>query len=296
MKKLDFIILGTQKSGTTTIFQLLSEHPGVFIPAGKELPFFVRDDVTPESYQAFISEHYRGKLNSFIIGKVTPNYLSDPRVPERLLSLSNKTLLIAILRDMVERAFSHYRMSVRRGIEKRNFTESIDQMLDSDALIYARALPTGRASENQTYVVWGEYSRLLQLYSKKIANGELLLLSTRKLQNEPEYTIRRLIEYLDLEAVTLPSLGKKTYQGGTKERLTLKAIVKSLVPIKWPWRKLPNSQKQHILFEVARWKLVKSATSLNDVAKETTERLCKHFASDINLIRILSGRQPDWPE
>ncbi len=296
MKKLDFIVLGAQKSGTTTIFQLLSEHPGVFVPAGKELPFFVRDDVTSESYQAFISEHYKGKLNSFVIGKLTPHYLSDPRVPERLLSLSNKTLLIAILRDPVERAFSHYRMSVRRGIEKRNFTEAIDQMLDSDALIYARALPTGRASENQTYIVWGEYGRLLQFYAKKIAKGEMLLLSTRKLESEPEYTIRQLLEYLGLEIVTLPSLGKKMHQGGTKERLPLQAIAKSLAPIKWLWRKLPNTKKQCILFQVEQWNVVKSVASLNDVPVETVERLREHFASDTKLIKDLTGWQPDWPK
>jgi hypothetical protein len=294
MRKLDFLVLGAQKSGTTTLFQLLSEHPSVFVPPGKELPFFNGETVTEESYAEFIAENFCGHLDDSVIGKLTPHYLSDPRVPERILSLSSETRLAVILRDPVERAFSHYRMSRRRKIEERSFAEAIDDMLVPETLEQARTHPTGRASENKTYVVWGEYGRLIRPYAKKIEAGEFLILSTKDLEATPGSTTEKLCTFLGLNVVSLPSLGKRMHQGGVKERLPLQSIAKSLAPTRWLWRRIPRNYKARILFKIDQWNVVKSSASLDDVPQETVARLRAHFLKDAEEIERLTGWRPDW--
>lgn len=294
MRKLDFLVLGAQKSGTTTLFQLLSEHPDAFVPPGKELPFFNGANVTEESYAEFVTEIFPRNLDDVVIGKLTPHYLVDPRVAERILSLSPETRLVVILRDPVERAFSHYRMSQRRNIEERSFAEVIDDMLVPEALAQARALPSGRANENKTYVAWGEYGRLLRPYAKKIEAGELLVLSTKGLEAAPERTMEKLCAFLGLEMLTLPSLGKKMHQGGSKERLPIQSIAKSLPLVRLLWRNISKRYKSRILYKVVQWNVVKSAASPDEVPKESLARLRAHFVNDAQEIERLTGWCPDW--
>lgn len=294
MRPLDFIIIGAQKSGTTTLFQLLSEHPDVYVPPGKELPFFNRDGANAASYAAFMEEHFGGQSEDVVIGKVTPHYLSDPAVAERLGMLMPSTRLVVILRDPVERAFSHYRMSVRRELDKRSFPQAVDDMLSHDNLARARALPAERGSEHQTYVAWGEYGRLLRPYRDQIARGALLVLSTRELETDPASTIARLLVFLGLEMVELPSLGQKIHQGGSKQRLPVQKIAKSIAPLRWLWRRLPHRYRSQVLFRVDQWNVVKSAESVDDLPAETVARLRRHFDSDAKIIEELTGWHPDW--
>lgn len=294
MRPLDFLIIGAQKSGTTTLFQLLSEHPQVFVPEGKELPFFNKGQVTPESYAVFFQEHFADQPDDVLIGKVTPHYLPDPRVPDRLDAVLPTTRLIAILRDPVERAFSHYRMSVRRKLETRGFDAAVDELLEPDELEAARLLPSGRESETRTYVVWGEYGRLLEPYADRLDNGTMLVLSTRELEQEPDVLMRRLCKFLGIDMVDLPSLGMKLHQGGDKERLPIERIAKAIAPIRWMWSKLPHRYRSRLMFRIGQWNVVKSEQGLEDLPQVLTARLRSHFAADAQAIEKLTGWRPDW--
>lgn len=294
MRPLDFLIIGAQKSGTTTLFQLLLEHPEVSVPEGKELPFFNKDEVTPESYAAFFQEHFAGQTDDLLIGKVTPHYLPDPRVPYRLDAILPSTRLIVILRDPVERAFSHYRMSVRRKLETRSFEEAIDAQLEPSELAAARALPSGRESESRTYVAWGEYGRLLKPYADRLERGAMLVLSTRELEQQPKALTRRLCEFLGIEMVDLPSLGKKLHQGGDKERLPIERIVRTIAPARWLWRNVPHRYRSRLIFRIGQWNVIKSEHPLDDLPPALIVRLREHFADDAQMIESLTGWRPDW--
>jgi hypothetical protein len=294
VRPLDFLVIGAQKAGTTTLFQLLSEHPQVFVPPGKELPFFNRGGASAEGYAAFMDEHFSGQPNDVRIGKVTPHYLSDPTVPARLKALTHRTRLVAILRDPVERAFSHYRMSVRRGIELRSFSEAVNDMLAPGDLAEARTLATGRTSENRTYVAWSEYGRLFAPYADEIKRGDFLVLSTKDLEVDPAATMRRLLNFLGLEMVELPSLGKKMHQGGSRERLPIEAIARSLAPVRWFWRRIPHRYRSRVLFRVGQWNVVASPQDADVLSADTADRLRAHFAPDAVALETLTGWHPDW--
>ena len=118
LKPLDFMIIGAQKSATTALHAYLTEHPRIAMPLAKEAPFFDRGDYGKAAWKAFSEEHF-AICGDRLRGKASPQYMADPRVPGRIAALMPHTKLIAILRDPVDRAYSHYQMARRRETWKR---------------------------------------------------------------------------------------------------------------------------------------------------------------------------------
>lgn len=129
----NFIIIGAAKAGTTALYFYLDQHPEVFMSPVKETQYFVRSakDIphrvpydaekaknwidTEEKYLAL----FEGVTGEKAIGEASPGYMSLPWVAERIDRAIPGVKLVAILRDPVKRAFSHYLMLVRNGREKR---------------------------------------------------------------------------------------------------------------------------------------------------------------------------------
>lgn len=126
----DFVIIGAQRSGTGRLYGLLTRHPDVERAAVKEVHFFDR----PENFSRGI-EWYRRSFPSpqrkdgreSITGEATPSYLIDPLVPERMADAVPEARLIALLRNPVDRAYSHFHMAERKGGARRTFEEAVEE-------------------------------------------------------------------------------------------------------------------------------------------------------------------------
>jgi hypothetical protein len=122
---IDFIIVGAAKSGTTTLHDLLRQHPEIFLPKKKELHFFDNEI----NFQRGIETYFKNfeKTNKLICGEITPSYMFFEKVPKRLSSFLGKDLkLIFILRNPVDRAISHYNFNKSRGFEDLSFEDAIE--------------------------------------------------------------------------------------------------------------------------------------------------------------------------
>ena len=128
----DFLIIGTQKGGTTSLFSWLSRHPNVGRPTAKEVEYF---DVHFGNSVSWYRAHFparrervrseRAGAKPYLIGEATPSYLLDPRVPGRVASVLPKVKLIALLRNPVDRAYSLYQHRVDQGNESLSFEDAI---------------------------------------------------------------------------------------------------------------------------------------------------------------------------
>lgn len=121
----DFVIIGTKKGGTSLLYRLLTEHP-LFEPAAtKELHFF--DNRFSEGL-SWYGQHFPTRKcvdgRQTVSGEATPSYLLNPLVSERMAKTIPDAKLIALLRNPVDRAYSHYQMGLRRGDEVRPFEEA----------------------------------------------------------------------------------------------------------------------------------------------------------------------------
>ena len=120
----NFLIVGAQKAGTTSLYKILDQHPQVFFPSLKEPHFF--DWHYQKGLEWYAQTYYGGVEQEMMIGEATPNYLYEERAIRRIEQDLGKDLkLIISLRNPVDRAFSHYQMIKRRGYEKKTFTEAI---------------------------------------------------------------------------------------------------------------------------------------------------------------------------
>ncbi len=106
MRKVPLIIAGTNKSGTTSLFRYLSDHPVICPSNRKELQFFLQPNVTIEDYQ----QHFESPSDTTITLEASPQYLDEqPYLAERIFKLLPDAKLIFVLREPVARLGSFFR-------------------------------------------------------------------------------------------------------------------------------------------------------------------------------------------
>jgi Sulfotransferase domain len=135
----EFLIIGAQRAGTTSLLTMLRRHPDVkgptagedFVLLRKEVHFFdLRFSEGIDWYRSFFPLEVRRRLarrrgHDLVAGESTPYYLFHPEVPARVASTLPDVKLIALLRDPVERAYSHYQHRRRAGREKLSFEDAL---------------------------------------------------------------------------------------------------------------------------------------------------------------------------
>lgn len=197
-RKPDYMIIGAQKCGTTTLFNMLSRHPAVANPKNKEMHFF--DDRDIHSVR-----HYRGMFPfefKRLTGEATPAYLYYPHVPERIMGLFPTCKFIAILRNPVDRAYSHYQMRFRRGKEKLSFEDAIR----SEEQRLAKARKSDRFQPRihnpellaHSYLDRGLYARQLKNWFRVFDREQICILSYEELAVDPLRVYGEMCSFLDL--------------------------------------------------------------------------------------------------
>lgn len=230
---LDFIIIGAQKAGTTSLFEHLRRHPEISLPVGKEVPYFSHDRMYARGwtdYMRKLARHDAFADPGRKWGTVTPQYMlggvyrspgdvasgnGDERtVPLRINECLPSVRLIAILRDPCERAFSHHRMLVMRGDEQRSFDDAIGELFRPGALERSRRRPR----ETMAYIAWGEYGRILSGYFDVFPREQILVVFTEELERAPAQLLSRIHEFIGVSADFEPDNLGKRYKAGAIER------------------------------------------------------------------------------
>src|SRR5690349_6371993 len=116
----DFLIIGAQKAGSTSLASYLAAHPCVVPPRWNEAHFFdLNYERGVDWYRSLFPVGVRARLNSrlrgrrHLTGDSTPHYIVHPRMPARARDLLPAARIIILLRDPVDRAHSHYHHEVR---------------------------------------------------------------------------------------------------------------------------------------------------------------------------------------
>ncbi len=175
----DFLIIGAQRSGTSTLYQYLARHPDVRGAFRKEVHYFdIHYDRGLDWYRACFP--FRG-----VTGESSPSYLVHPEVPARVRAVLPEVKLIAILRNPVERAYSAYQRNLRRGRESRPFGEAVFGRADS--LEFA-------------YLERGLYAEQLERWLQHFPRTQLLVIGAEKFFSETAPVLQRVCAFLELPA------------------------------------------------------------------------------------------------
>jgi hypothetical protein len=212
--KIDFLCVGAQKSGTTTLRAYLRQHPQLNVP-GDELHCFdnERHDWDGKSWQHDYHRKFMSQASeklaslggqsladfSVLAGEVTPIYMYWRPSLQRIFKYNPNIKLIFVLRNPMHRAYSHWAMECARGAEVLSFSEAIRQ----ECIRCAEALPLQHRV--YSYVDRGFYFRQISRFFDHFPSTNILILSAEAVFNNPCSALEKISSFLEISPFMLES-------------------------------------------------------------------------------------------
>jgi hypothetical protein len=208
----DFVILGAQRAGSTTLYRALVGHPQVRRALLKEIHYF---DLNYERGLRWYRAHFPHPKRGTITGEASPYYLFHPRVPQRVAGDLPDARFLVVMRDPVARAYSQYRLGRQHGSEPlATFEDAIDaedERLAADAERFASdETYRSRAHASHSYLARGRYAEQLERWFDAVPRERFFVIASETLWAEPEETYGRAVSFLGLkphELGGLPTMG-----------------------------------------------------------------------------------------
>lgn len=198
----DFLIIGAQKCGTTSLFNYLIQHPSIGPPVKKEIGFFSSNFKKGFLWYRSCFPLGSFQLNGqvFITGEATTNYICYPHAPRRIIEKLPNVKLILLLRNPVDRAYSHYKHTVRLGKEKLSFEAAINQEEERLAGYLERMVSDEYFYHPNyhyyTYLYRGLYAEQLTNWFAFANRENFLILNTEKMFENPSKTFNQVLDFL----------------------------------------------------------------------------------------------------
>lgn len=191
------LVIGAQKAGTTALYAWLRKHPGVTGPSWKEVNYFDRRFTKGERW-------YRGNFprarEGTVVLEASTGYLFHPLAPERVKALLPDVRLVALVRDPVSRAYSHYQHEVDLGREALSFEEAVERENERMEGELERMLADpsyfSHAWWNYTYLARGMYAEQLERWLAVFPEDQLLVVHSRDLATDPAATYARVLAHV----------------------------------------------------------------------------------------------------
>ncbi|MXO64157.1 sulfotransferase domain-containing protein [Altericroceibacterium endophyticum] len=294
MQGLHFMVIGAQKCGTTTLHELLRDHPNLALPLNKEAPFF---DSAPASFPQWqnFSRQFFGTTENRLLGKCTPQYLASSDAAKRAHALFPGMTILAMLRPPIERTLSHYRMCLRRGQIGASFEECTEKWLQPGALAKARRAAMTAQNEADCCIAWSEYGRQLQPWIDLFGEAQVHVHFLTDLEARPAETMRQIHSQIGVDADWRSSkTGQQFFKGGGHTRLSRLRALRRL-----PWAsKLADQMIAHMpprsAYRLQQWNETnRGKPAATPVSAETMKRLQNHFSEDLELLKQ-QGFNPPW--
>lgn len=235
----NFLIIGAGKSGTTSLYHYLSQHPEVYMSPVKEPKFFAvegkelnfrgpNDEMSMNRGSVTSIEAYRGLFRAVsdekAIGEASPLYLYSPEAPSRIKHYIPEARLIAILRDPVQRAYSSFLQRVQKGQEPlRDFAEAL------------------REEENRMRDNWaprwyskriGFYYAHLKRYYELFEHDRIRVYLHEDLMADPVGVARDVFRFLEVDDTFTPDISLRYNVSGIPRSAALQAFLSRPNPAK----------------------------------------------------------------
>ena len=197
-ERVDFLIAGTQKGGTSALDLYLREHPEICMAERKEVHFFDRDRYFPEDTgpdYSFYHQFFSPRASDLVIGESTPVYMYWRDAPMRIRQYNPNMKLIFILRNPMFRAFSHWNMQRQKLRELLPFWLAIRTEAERCRDV------SPRQHKIFSYVDRGLYFQQLQRYWAYFPKTQTLVLRCEELKAAPTDAVNKVCAFLGLSSV-----------------------------------------------------------------------------------------------
>jgi len=281
----DFFIVGAPKAGTTSLYEYLRNSEKVFMPEIKEPNFFCQS-IDPKH---FIFKPIRNEKKYCSLFKKNDNvkfgessvwYLIDPKTPKLIHEKAPNAKIIIMLRNPIERSFSHYLMAYSRGKYSKSFLDIIkDDRKNEEIVPYKEVI---RAS-----LYYDSVRRFIEMFGKenvKVIIFEELIQDTKKI-------VQEVLDFLGIDTKP-PENIKKTFNpyGVPRNKISLN-ILTSEKAKKISEILLPKNLRHDLKFKF----LIKKSKKPNITEKEI-KYLSNFFKNDVKNLEKLLGKSLLWDE
>jgi hypothetical protein len=233
----DFLIIGAQRAGTTSLYHYLVSHPAI-APAmpSKGVHYF---DTEFQRSWAWYKGHFPTVLAAryarlrrgveMLTGEASPYYLFHPGVPGRVADALPDVKLIVLLRNPVDRAFSHHANEVARGFEHLPFEEALEReperLAGEEERLKADSRYASFAHQHYSYVARGLYLQQLERWHACFPRDQLLIASAERFWADPGGVLASIHDFLGVQRrplgryETLNAREREPLKPATRERL-----------------------------------------------------------------------------
>jgi len=281
----NFLIIGAMKSGTTALYYYLEQHPQIYMSPVKEPDFFCFEgeknlDGNPvtdiDTYRAL----FKSVSGERAIGEASHCYLHEPRAVERIKHYVPEARLIAILRNPVDRAYSHFLHMVRNGTEPLT---DFGQALREESGVRRKRNP-------QNYIGRGLYYLQLKRYFDRFEHDQIRVYLYEDLSDKPIDTLQDAFRFLEVNDSFVPDVSLKRNVSGYPKYKILDEVLRR-----------PNFIKQGLKFFLParlRWRLsttfdklkTRNLVSPPPLQPEVRRQLIKIYREDVLKLQELICR------
>lgn len=267
----NFLGIGFPRSGTTWLHELLSEHPDVYLPTQrKEIHFFDKHYAKGlEWYEKFFPSEEEAAAYS-VVGEISPEYIFEPEYLDQISAMGSVKRFVLMLRNPVDRAYSHYGMLVRN----QRYSKSFEVFLEESSRAKYR----------------GYYSEHLKEFYKRFDRDTLLVLITEQAVKDVAGTKRALADFLEIPFESFPeSAGMARVNSGYVPRAPrLYAVVTNIGRKlrKWDWL-------IDLVKKLGVKRMFMTNKSLPPMQRETRRYLEDLYADEIDTLEAMISRNLD---
>lgn len=217
----DFVVIGCQRGGTSSLYRYLGLHPDISPSLRKETEYFTAKFPEGESwYRAHFPLALRHRLAA-AFGKrrltfeATPDYLVDPRAAARCHTLLPDARIVVMLREPGERALSQYHHNVRLGFETEPFDRAIgleEARISSDLIeMVENPSTSATAFRRYSYLTRGDYAEQLQRWFEFYSRDRFLILESEAFFSDPDRVLGEVLEFVGARPWSPPEFRNYSY-------------------------------------------------------------------------------------
>ena len=196
----NFIIIGTVRSGSTSLYYNICEHPSVLSAAYDEIGFFDSNfHLGTNWYRSmFPTQQDMNKIkkqtNFAMTGEDTPFYFWKTEAAESIFKLIPDSKLISIFRNPFDRAYSNYHLGLRKNTEELSFDDAINEEMNFMKNHSFRECVDRRRS----YLSKGLYANQLKIWKDVFSSNKIHVVSTEEMQQNPQETLLQIFRFLEI--------------------------------------------------------------------------------------------------
>ncbi|MEM9907106.1 MAG: sulfotransferase, partial [Cyanobacteria bacterium P01_D01_bin.44] len=256
-----FLIIGVQKSGTTSIYNYLKRHPQIFMSPVKETNFFEREWTqelpevlarrkTPINTLADYTQLFVGATDEIALGEASPNYMfHHQRSVELIHAQIPDAKLIAVLRNPVERAYSDYLMNVRDAVGKQH--RSLAEQVKT-------------RGESSYVLLKGKYTDSIQHFIDVFGADQVQVFLYDDLRKDAIAFMQQMYEFIGVDTTFTPDTSRKAQTAQVPKNQALNRLLKTENPV----RSAASGLLRVLLPAAARARLRSQVISLNSGSKK----------------------------